>query len=277
MKASPGSNNGYKRPLDDQALRALQQRLEVSPRQLGRLRTRFLLLRLSRAGEGLVKRLIDLLVASSMLMLISPLLLVVGLLIKMTDGGPMLFWQIRVGKWGKPFRFPKFRSMVVNAEEIRAKLLAENQHGNRGITFKMKRDPRITWIGHFIRKTSIDELPQLWCVIKGEMSLVGPRPALVSEVERYTLEDRRQQPGAVGIAVKNPLPPGQVHDSQPEQAQPGQYRHAREPSRLTRRNGRGVQPPAGIHGCPALRSILALARSSASTLLWVSASCCFFR
>ena len=125
-------------------------------------------------------------------MLASPFLLVIGLLIKLTDGGPMLFWQIRVGKWGKPFRFPKFRSMVVNAEEVRAKLLAENQHGDQGITFKMKSDPRITWIGHFIRKTSIDELPQLWCVIKGEMSLVGPRPALVSEVERYTLENRRR-------------------------------------------------------------------------------------
>ena len=192
MKASPTSDNGSKRPLNDQALRALQQRLDVSPRKLAWLHTRFLLLRLSRSAGGLVKRLIDLLVASSVLLLASPFLLVIGLLIKLTDGGPMLFWQIRVGKWGKPFRFPKFRSMVVNAEEVRAKLLAENQHGDQGITFKMKSDPRITWIGHFIRKTSIDELPQLWCVIKGEMSLVGPRPALVSEVERYTLENRRR-------------------------------------------------------------------------------------
>lgn len=192
MKASPTSDNGSKRPLNDQALRALQQRLDVSPRKLAWLHTRFLLLRLSRSAGGLVKRLIDLLVAGSVLLLASPFLLVIGLLIKLTDGGPVLFWQIRVGKWGKPFRFPKFRSMVVNAEEVRAKLLAENQHGDQGITFKMKSDPRITWIGHFIRKTSIDELPQLWCVIKGEMSLVGPRPALVSEVERYTLENRRR-------------------------------------------------------------------------------------
>lgn len=192
MKASPTSDNGQKRPLNDQALRALQQRLDVSPRKLAWLHTRFLLLRLSRSAGGLVKRLIDLLVASSVLLLASPFLLVIGLLIKLTDGGPVLFWQIRVGKWGRPFRFPKFRSMVVNAEEVRAKLLAENQHGDQGITFKMKSDPRITWIGHFIRKTSIDELPQLWCVIKGEMSLVGPRPALVSEVERYTLENRRR-------------------------------------------------------------------------------------
>jgi lipopolysaccharide/colanic/teichoic acid biosynthesis glycosyltransferase len=103
-----------------------------------------------------------------------------------------MFWQTRVGKWGKPFPFPKFRSMVVNAEEVRAKLMASNQHGDKGITFKMKRDPRITWIGRFIRKTSIDELPQLWCVIKGDMSLVGPRPALENEVARYTLENRRR-------------------------------------------------------------------------------------
>ena len=192
MKASPTSDNGHKHPLNDQALRALQQRLDVSPRKLAWLHTRFLLLRLSRSAGGLVKRLIDLLVASSVLLLASPFLLVIGLLIKLTDGGPMLFWQIRVGKWGKPFRFPKFRSMVVNAEEVRAKLLAENQHGDQGITFKLKRDPRITWIGSLIRKTSIDELPQLWCVIKGEMSLVGPRPALVSEVERYTLDNRRR-------------------------------------------------------------------------------------
>ena len=127
-----------------------------------------------------------------MLLLALPMMLTVGLLIKVTDGGPVLFWQVRVGKWGKAFPFPKFRSMVVDAEAIRAKLLANNQHGDQGITFKMKRDPRITWIGDFIRKTSIDELPQLWCVIKGDMSLVGPRPALVNEVKRYTLDNRRR-------------------------------------------------------------------------------------
>ncbi len=179
------------RHVDDQALRALQQRLSMSPRQLAWLRMRFLLLHLSRAGGGLIKRLIDLLVASSVLVLALPLMLTIGLLINLTDGGPVLFWQVRVGKWGRHFPFPKFRSMVVNAEAVRARLLGDNQHG-QGITFKMRHDPRITWIGSLIRKTSIDELPQLWCVIKGDMSLVGPRPALVGEVERYTLEDRRR-------------------------------------------------------------------------------------
>lgn len=192
MKDSSNSGTSPARLLDDLALHALQQRLSVSPRKLAWLRTRFLLLRLSQAAGGLVKRLIDLWVAGTALLLVLPFLLLVALLIKLTDGGPVLFWQVRVGKWGKPFRFPKLRSMVVDAEAVRAKLLAENQHGDQGITFKLKRDPRITWIGSLIRKTSIDELPQLWCVIKGEMSLVGPRPALVSEVERYTLDNRRR-------------------------------------------------------------------------------------
>lgn len=156
------------------------------------LRVRFLTWRIVRSAGGVVKRLLDIVVTLTAMIVAGPFLLVVALLIKLTDGGPVIFWQTRVGKWGKPFRFPKFRSMVVNSEEIRAKLLAANQHGDQGITFKMKRDPRVTWIGRFIRKTSIDELPQLWCVLKGDMSLVGPRPALVSEVERYTLEDRRR-------------------------------------------------------------------------------------
>jgi lipopolysaccharide/colanic/teichoic acid biosynthesis glycosyltransferase len=97
-----------------------------------------------------------------------------------------------VGQWGREFRFPKFRSMVPDAEQQRAKVLAGNQHGSMGITFKMKRDPRITKTGAILRKLSIDELPQLWCVLRGEMSLVGPRPPLPVEVERYALCDRRR-------------------------------------------------------------------------------------
>jgi lipopolysaccharide/colanic/teichoic acid biosynthesis glycosyltransferase len=116
---------------------------------------------------------------------------VVILLIKITDRGPVLFWQTRVGRWGREFALPKFRSMVVDAELLQD-ALRERSGQPAGVTFKMKRDPRVTWIGRIIRKFSIDELPQLWCVLKGEMSLVGPRPPLPSEVAQYTLTERRR-------------------------------------------------------------------------------------
>ena len=177
---------------NNQALRELEVRLQPSsPMRLAH-QIKLRLWRLSAAAGNLVKRAIDIVVAFGALVCLAPLFAVVALLIRATDGGPALFWQVRVGKWGRTFAFPKFRSMVVDAEARRIKLAQANQHGDNGITFKMKRDPRITWIGRFIRKTSIDELPQLWCVLTGDMSLVGPRPALVSEVERYSLDDRRR-------------------------------------------------------------------------------------
>lgn len=140
--------------------------------------------------DRLGKRSLDMLVAGGMLLMLSPLFAVVAILIKLTDFGPVLFWQQRVGVHGYVFEFPKFRSMVVNAEAVRAKIEAQNQHGSDGVTFKMKHDPRITPIGRWIRRFSIDELPQLWCVLKGDMSLVGPRPALTKEVARYSVRDR---------------------------------------------------------------------------------------
>ncbi len=142
-------------------------------------------------GSRSLKRLLDVLVSASALIVLSPLFLVVALAIWLTDLGPILFWQTRVGQWGHEFPFPKFRSMVVNAEALKEKLAAMNDHQN-GVTFKMKNDPRVTWIGRIIRKLSIDELPQLYCVFKGEMSLVGPRPALPKEVAKYALADRRR-------------------------------------------------------------------------------------
>lgn len=136
-----------------------------------------------------VKRGCDIAVTVVALVLLAPLLALVALAIKLHDGGPVLFWQRRVGRHGVVFDFPKFRSMCVDAEARLAAIAAQNQHGHAGVTFKMKRDPRVTPIGRLIRRTSIDELPQLWCVLRGQMSLVGPRPALVTEVERYRLED----------------------------------------------------------------------------------------
>lgn len=153
-------------------------------------------------GATFLKRLVDVLVSALGLIVLSPLFLAVALSIKATDRGPVLFWQKRVGKWGREFDFPKFRSMILNAEAVKAELQASNQHGSTSHTFKMKRDPRVTWIGRILRKLSIDELPQLWCVLYGDMSLVGPRPPLPSEVARYSLSDRRRldvQPGLTCI------------------------------------------------------------------------------
>lgn len=140
----------------------------------------------------LLKRLLDLALVLPALLCLAPLFVVVALAIKAYDRGPVFFWQNRVGLHGRTFRFPKFRSMCVNAEAVRAALLANNEHGSEGVTFKMKHDPRITPIGRLIRRTSIDELPQLWCVLRGEMSLVGPRPPLPGEVSRYSMRERQR-------------------------------------------------------------------------------------
>jgi lipopolysaccharide/colanic/teichoic acid biosynthesis glycosyltransferase len=143
-------------------------------------------------GTRLLKRAMDVVFSLAALFLLFPFFVVVGLLIKLTDGGPVFFVQRRVGQFGEEFPFPKFRSMLVNAEALKDKLLQQSDHGDQSITFKMKRDPRVTWIGRLIRRASIDELPQFWCVLKGDMSLVGPRPPVPREVELYTLADRRR-------------------------------------------------------------------------------------
>ena len=147
--------------------------------------------KLVAGGSNVIKRIFDIVGASLALLCFAPILAFVAIAIKATDRGPVLFWQTRVGQWGREFPFPKFRSMVVNAEQLKAGLLARNDHED-GITFKMKRDPRVTGIGRITRKLSLDELPQLLCVLGGEMSLVGPRPPLPSEVAQYSLLDRRR-------------------------------------------------------------------------------------
>ena len=131
-----------------------------------------------------VKRVLDIVCSALALIISSPLMLGVAIAIKLDDGGPVFFSQTRIGLHGRPFKMYKFRSMVTNAEELKKKLAEENGQSDRFI-FKMKDDPRITKIGHFIRKTSLDEFPQFFNVLKGDMSLVGPRPALPEEVARY--------------------------------------------------------------------------------------------
>lgn len=134
-----------------------------------------------------VKRLLDIVCSALALLVLSPLFLVLILLIRL-DGGPAFYTQTRVGQGGKLFRIYKFRSMYVNADapEMLEKLRQFNEMD--GPAFKMKNDPRITPVGRFIRRTSLDELPQLWNILRGDMSLVGPRPALESEVAQYKPE-----------------------------------------------------------------------------------------
>lgn len=142
-------------------------------------------------GTKVIKRIFDLVITLFALLLLSPVFIIVALLIKLEDGGKIIYRQIRVGKDGKHFNFYKFRSMVENADKIKTELLSQNESKD-GVIFKMKHDPRITRIGRFIRRFSIDELPQLFNVLSGDMSLVGPRPPLPSEVAQYTLEDRKR-------------------------------------------------------------------------------------
>jgi lipopolysaccharide/colanic/teichoic acid biosynthesis glycosyltransferase len=149
----------------------------------------------------MTKRAIDIIAAFIGMVFLIPLFIVVAILIKIEDPrGPVFFHQVRIGKNETPFRMYKFRSMVSNAEELLVGLLSQNEID--GAMFKMKEDPRITKVGKFIRKTSIDELPQLWNVIRGDMSIVGPRPPLSREVAEYTSYDKlrlKAMPGCTGL------------------------------------------------------------------------------
>jgi exopolysaccharide biosynthesis WecB/TagA/CpsF family protein len=142
--------------------------------------------RLARRTDVGLKRCLDFAASGAALVMLSPLLALTALAIRLESPGSALFRQTRVGENGRLFTLYKFRSMYVDAEARRAALLKQNQHGEQGVTFKMKRDPRITRVGRWLRRFSVDELPQLWNVAKGDMSLVGPRPPLVQEAERYT-------------------------------------------------------------------------------------------
>ncbi|MFA7232352.1 MAG: exopolysaccharide biosynthesis polyprenyl glycosylphosphotransferase [Victivallaceae bacterium] len=138
-----------------------------------------------------VKRFFDIVFSIVMLVLLSPVFVITAVLIKLDSSGPVVFKQVRVGKNGRHFDFFKFRSMRTDAEKIKQELMNSNE-SNDGVIFKMKRDPRITRVGRFIRKFSIDELPQLFNVLIGDMSVVGPRPPIPGEVAQYTLDERKR-------------------------------------------------------------------------------------
>lgn len=167
----------------------VEERIKINPSKIE-----------SRKGYHFVKRLFDIILSTIGLIVLSPIMGIIAYRIKKEDGGPVFYKQVRVGKNGHQFRMYKFRSMIVNADQLLKKL--KNQNEVTGAMFKMKHDPRITKIGQFIRKHSLDELPQLVNVLKGDMSLVGPRPPLPSEVNHYTDYDKQRlyvTPGCTGL------------------------------------------------------------------------------
>lgn len=152
-------------------------------------------------GYRFIKRLFDFLASLIAVVILSPVFLIIAIAIKINDPhGPVFYTQERVGKDGRRFRMFKFRSMVTNADELLEKLKEQNEI--EGAMFKIKNDPRITKVGRFIRKYSLDELPQLLNVVGGSMSIVGPRPPLPYEVDQYTDYDKQRlmvKPGATGM------------------------------------------------------------------------------
>ncbi len=155
--------------------------------------------RAARGVVGAVKLAIDVTAAALLVLLLAPVLIAIALAVR-ADGGPVFFKQTRIGREGREFRMVKFRSMVVDAEQRRSELVEVNE--GAGPLFKMRRDPRITRIGGLLRRYSIDELPQLFNVLGGTMSLIGPRPPLPTEAAHYTPTERRRlavRPGMTGL------------------------------------------------------------------------------
>ena len=178
----------------DQLVKELAARTKGNARRSLRLRA----WRFTVFASYAVKRLIDITGSLLGMILLSPVFLVIALLVRFSSPGPVFFSQVRVGRYGRHFNFYKVRSMYIDAEERKAALLSQNESSD-GVIFKMKDDPRITPIGKLLRRTSIDELPQLWNVFIGDMSLVGPRPPLPSEVQDYTLDNRKRLDVIPGI------------------------------------------------------------------------------
>ena len=166
-------------------------------RSIQRMRIRLIAWVIRNKIRENVKRVFDFIVVCLALPFLLPIMGLVALAVKLDSPGPILFKQVRVGKWGKPFHCFKFRSMYEDAEQRKDELLAENEADE--VVFKMKNDPRITRVGRYIRKASIDELPQFFNVLRGEMSLVGPRPPVPREVAEYQFDQLRRLDAIPGI------------------------------------------------------------------------------
>ena len=173
---------------------------ELASRRFGNKRRslRLLAWRMTVQGSYALKRAMDIVLSGLGMIVLSPVFLGIAAAVKFTSPGPVIFSQVRVGRYGRYFNFYKFRSMYRDAEARKKELLALNESSD-GVIFKMKDDPRITKVGRFLRRTSLDELPQLWNVFIGDMSLVGPRPPVPKEVQEYTLEDRKRLDVIPGI------------------------------------------------------------------------------
>ena len=178
----------------DQLVRELASRTHGNTRRSLRLKA----WKLTVIGSYVVKRALDIVVSALGMILLAPVFLAIAIAVKLSSPGPVFFSQVRVGRYGRHFNFYKFRSMRQDAEALKDGLKKQNESKD-GVIFKMKDDPRITKVGRFLRRTSLDELPQLWNVFIGDMSLVGPRPPVPSEVQEYTLEDRKRLDVIPGI------------------------------------------------------------------------------
>ncbi len=202
-KKESKQENGRSEPKDRELLDALYNRYALGGGKLSGLRASIYFSfkkygwTFVVASAHIVKRAFDIAATSVLLLVLSPLFLLTAIAIKIDDPGPALYNQTRVGKWGRTFTMHKFRSMVMNADKLKDQLLEQDESG--GVIFKMKRDPRVTRVGRIIRKLSIDELPQLWNVLKGDMSLVGPRPPVPREVAEYRHSDRKRLNAIPGI------------------------------------------------------------------------------
>lgn len=166
-------------------------------RQLAAGMRRWMLVQQPRAQRAVIRGM-DVAGSGLALLGLSAPLALVALAIRLESPGPIFFSQLRVGRDGRTFRFWKFRSMYVDAEARKQQLMAQNEMTG-GVIFKMKNDPRVTRVGRFIRRYSIDELPQLWNILRGDMAIVGPRPALPDEVAQYSSSDRRRLAGTPGL------------------------------------------------------------------------------
>ena len=181
-------------------IRRVSAALKAQTSFASELRSRFKIRRrvLSVAVDRFFKRGLDVAGSLAAIILLLPLFTAIAIWIKLDSPGPLIYRQVRIGQYGRPFFFYKFRSMYTDSEARRAALERENESAD-GVIFKMKNDPRITRCGRFIRKYSIDEAPQFFNVLLGDMSLVGPRPPLPSEVAQYSLDARKRLDVLPGI------------------------------------------------------------------------------